>query len=224
MNTREIRSAYQHDSTSLRPDVYQFNNLTSQSKAELVMCQTLCDSKKWQSHDQEDTLFHIDALTGIGYLSDESELEYRTGKDNVHTIYRHPFGKIDPWQRRPPYMSVFRKVWLIPIPFCMATFLCSAFWNLSQITSAWFLGELTAIIAYPLVLALLLPRLIVPILHKPLLDLKQKLASLPLIIGLAIFAGWIWLIIANDYTTISRWDLCWWCALIGITCGIIAYL
>jgi len=224
VNAREIRSAHQHDSTSLGPDVYQRDNLTTQRKAKLVLRQALSDSKKWQSHDEEDTLLHIDALTGITYISDESEFEYRLGPNGSNAAYQHPFDKIDTFQRRPSYMSVFRKVWLIPIPFCMATFMCSAFWNLSQITSAWFLGEVTAIIAYPLVLFLLLTRLITPIIHKPLLNFKQKLASLPLVIGSAIFAGWIWLIVANYYTMIGRWDLCWWCALIGITCGIIAYL
>jgi hypothetical protein len=107
----------------------------------------------------------------------------------------------------------------------MATFMSSAFWNLGQITGTGFLSGVTAVIAYPLVLVLLLPRLIPPIRHKPLLDFKRKLASLPLTIALAIFAGWIWLMVAGDYGMInSRWDLCWWCALIGVTCGIFAYL
>ncbi len=127
--------------------------------------------------------------------------------------------------RRPPFMSVFRKVWLVPIPFCMATFMCSVFWNLGQITNTWFLSGVTAIIAYPLILGVLLQRLILPIRHRPLLDIKRKLVSLPLIIALAIFAGWMWLVVAHDYGVVSsRWDLCWWCALIGITCGVLAYL
>lgn len=218
MNTREISTAYQHDSTSRRPNV-EYSDRAIQSEAEVSLGPSLSEAKPWLMQDREKTtLLHIDELTGIAYLSDESEFEYRTAKEKFH------LSKIDSWQRRPSYMSVFRKVWLIPVPFCMATFLCSAFWNLSQVTSAWFLGEITAIIAYPLVLALLLPRLIVPILHKPILDLRQKFAVLPLIIGLSIFAGWIWLIVADESTAMSRWDLCWWCALIGITCGSMAYL
>ncbi|HEY4035006.1 MAG TPA: hypothetical protein VGL94_13685 [Ktedonobacteraceae bacterium] len=127
--------------------------------------------------------------------------------------------------RKPPFMSVFRKALLIPVPFCMATFMCSAFWNLGQITSGGFLGQVTAVVAYPLILVMLLQRLILPIRHKPLLDIKHKLVCLPLIIASAIFTGWIWLIVAHDYDIISsRWDLCWWCALIGVTCGVLAYL
>ena len=122
-------------------------------------------------------------------------------------------------------MSVFRKAWLLPIPFCMAAAASSAFWNLGQITGATFLTGLTAILAYPLIIVLLLRRLTFPILHRPLLDIKQKLACVPLIIVSAIFAGWIWSVLVDHYHIISSvWNLCWWSALIGITCGILAYL
>src|SRR6266550_1579129 len=60
--------------------------------------------------------------------------------------------------RKPPFMSVFRKASLIPVPFCMATFMCSAFWNLGQMTSGGFLGQITAVVAYPLILVVLLQR------------------------------------------------------------------
>src|SRR5260370_40325093 len=118
-------------------------------------------------------------------------------------------------------MGVFRKVWLLPIPFCMAAAASSAFWNLGQITGTTFLGELTAILAYTLIIMLLLRRLTLPIFHKPLLDIKHKLACLPLIIVSAIFTGWIWSLVVDRYVTIShRWDVFFSCGLLGITRGI----
>jgi hypothetical protein len=218
MNTREVRSRLQYDNTSSGLNIHQLSDLPLQGTTELVMHQTLSDSENWQDHDERDTLPVTDSI------SDGSEFVYSLGSKRSRAAYQWPFDNRDTFQRRPPYMSVFRKVWLIPIPFCMATFLCSAFWNLSQITGAWFLCVVTAIIVYPLVLVMTLMRLIAPIIHEPLLDFKQKLVSLPFIVSLAILAGWTWLIVAKTSTMIGRWDLCWWCALIGIICAVVAYL
>lgn len=218
MNTREVRTRRQYDSTSLYPNVRQFSDLPSQGTTELVMHQTLSDNENWQAHDVEDILPATDSI------NDGSDFVYRLEAKQSHAAYQWPFDNIDTFQRRPPYMSVFRKVWLIPIPFCMAAFLGAAFWNLGQITGAWFLCGVTAIIVYPLVLFMALSRLIAPIAHEPLLDLKQKLVSLPFIIALAIVAGWTWSIVAKTSPMIGRWDLPWWCALISVTCGVIAYL
>jgi len=217
MNAHEFRSRSQYDNTLLDSNVYQLSDLTSQRTTELVMHQTLSDSENWQSHDQ-DTLADTDSI------SDESEFVYRLGSKQSHAAYQRPFDNRDTFQRRPQYMSVFRKVWLIPIPFCMAAFLGSAFWNLGQITGDWFLCSVTAIIVYPLVLFMTLSRLIAPIMHEPLLDLKQKLVSLPFITVLAIVAGWSWLLVAKTSTMIGTWNLCWWCAFVSVICGIIAYL
>jgi hypothetical protein len=64
-----------------------------------------------------------------------------------------------------------------------------------------------------------------PIRHAPLLSIKQKLVGIPVVMVLAIVAGWVWFAVADHSGTISnRWDLCWWCGLIGITCAILAYL
>ncbi len=218
MVSYKTKSVHWDDSTSLSSNVDQLDNLTAQGKARLVMHQTLSDNENWQRYDEQDTLSATDSISG------ESEFVYSLGSKRSRAAYQWPFDKIDTFQRRPPYMSVFRKVWLIPIPFCMAAFLGSAFWNLGQITGAWFLCGVTAIIVYPLVLVMTLSRLIVPIAHEPLLDLKQKLVSLPFIIALAIVAGWTWSIVAKTSPMIGIWDLPWWCALIGATCGVIAYL
>ena len=122
-------------------------------------------------------------------------------------------------------MGVFRKALLVPLPFCMATAACSAFWNLGQITGAVFLGGLTAALCYPLILGLLLLRLVPPIRHAPLLDIKGKLIGIPVVMMLAIIVGRVWFAVADHAGTSSNpWDLCWWCGLIGITCAILAYL
>jgi len=107
----------------------------------------------------------------------------------------------------------------------MATVVCSIFWNLGQMTGWAFLGGLTAVLCYPLILGLLLIRLVAPIRHAPLLSIKQKLVTIPVVIGGAIIAGRVWFVVA-DHAGISSnpWDLCWWCGLIGITCAILAYL
>jgi hypothetical protein len=114
---------------------------------------------------------------------------------------------------------------LVPIPFCMATVVSSAFWNLGHITGAMFLGGLTAVLSYPLILMLLLSRLVAPVRHAPLLIIKQRLICLPVVMMLATLAGYIWFaVVDHSGTTTTQWDLCWWCGLIGITFAILAYL
>jgi hypothetical protein len=223
MNSHHIRSICRDNCTSLSPDVYQFDNPAIHRKTALAMRQILSDSEQCQSR-HEDPALQIDSLAGNISRDTETEFEARSDLDESSIIQRH-FDRRDTFQRRPPYMSVFRKIWLVPVPFCVATVMCSAFWNLGQITGSWLLSEITAVIAYPLVLLLLSLRLFLPVRHNPLLDLNQKLVSLPLTIVSAIFAGWMWSVVADDHGVISsRWDLCWWCMLVGITCGMLAYL
>jgi hypothetical protein len=224
MNPHEMRNTYRDDRISRSSDVNLPDSLTSQRKAELMVYRISSNNKKRQSHKEEDTTLHVDSLTDNTSVDSNDEFKSRLDLDWTN-IMQWLLNQIDIVRYRPRYMSVFRKVWLLPIPFCLATLTCSAFWNLGQVTSAGFLSDITAVIAYPLILVLLLSRLIPPIRHEPLLNFKQKLVSLPLTIALAIFAGWVWSIMVNDYRVISsRWDLCWWCMLIGVTCGILAYL
>lgn len=123
------------------------------------------------------------------------------------------------------FMSAYRKTILVPIPFCIAAMICSTFWNLGQMTGAMFLGGLTAVLSYPLILVFMILRLIFPISHVPLLNIKQKLICTPIILGSAAIIGWIWFIVVDQSGTLhSPWDLCWWCSLISITCAILAYL
>jgi hypothetical protein len=217
MTTRGVRQRRQYDSTLLGPDVQRPNDLIYQRKTGLVMHQALSDSDELRSHDEEDILI------AIGSITDKRDCASRLASNESHTAYQWPLDKRDTFQRRLSHMSVFRKVWLLPIPFCMVTFLSSAFWNLGQITGAWCLCGLTAIVVYPLVLTMTLPCLTASIAHRPLLDFKQKLVSLPFIMALVILAGKTWLIMSNTSATLGRWDLCWWCALIAVTCGFIAY-
>src|SRR5215813_3246387 len=99
MDSREIRSAYWDDSTSLGSDVCQLDNLTTQKKAGLVMHQVLSDSKKWQDHDEEDILPTIDSMRN------GSEFVQRLGPNGSRVAYQWPCDKIDTFQRRPPHMS-----------------------------------------------------------------------------------------------------------------------
>lgn len=124
-----------------------------------------------------------------------------------------------------PVMGVFKKVLLVPVPFCLATVVSLTFWNLGLMTGMSVLGGITAVLAYIFILLLLLLRLVFPIHHTPLLSFKQKLVSLPIILASAIFAGWFWLAMVDHAGTISnQWGLCVWCGLIGITCATLAYL
>ncbi len=228
----EIKNAYRRLIKRYHPDVYRFDDLATRKKAELLMRQineayaVLSDSKKRQSYDDEYITSHINSPTSDASIGTETEFGTGPTSDWPSVLLQRLFDQIDTFQRRPLFMGVFRKVWLLPIPFCMAAAASSAFWNLGQMfPSTMFLGELTAVLAYPLIIVLLLRRLTLPILHRPLLDIKQKLACLPLIIVLAIFAGWIWSVEVDHYHIISnRWDLCFWSGLIAITCGILAYL
>jgi len=223
----EIKTAYRKLVKCFHPDTYRFGDYTAQKKAELLMCQineaysVLSDSKKRESFDEEYTA----SLASDGSINTETKFKTGLDSDWLRIIHEQFLNQADTLQGRAPFMSVFRKVWLAPIPFCMATSVSLAFWNLGQITGNMFLGAVTAIIAYPLIIVLLLHRLIPPIRHVPLLNIKQKLACLPLIIASMMLAGWIWLVLVDRYGIISSmWNLCWWSALIGVTCGILAYL
>ncbi|HEY4033945.1 MAG TPA: J domain-containing protein [Ktedonobacteraceae bacterium] len=220
----EIKAAYRTLVKCYHPDTYRFGDYTAQKKAALLMCQineaysVLSDSKKRESYDEE----FVASLASEASIDTETKFQ---DSDWLSIIREQFFNQADMLQGRTPFMSVFRKVWLAPIPFCMATSVSLAFWNLGQITDNMFLGAVTAIIAYPLIIVLLLHRLIPPIRHTPLLNIKQKLACLPLIIASMVLAGWIWSVLVDHYGIISSmWNLCWWSALIGITCGLLAYL
>ncbi len=227
----EIKSTYRKLVKRYHPDVYRFDDLATRKKAELLMRQineayaVLSNSNKRQSYDDEYITSHISSPASDASIGTETEFGIGSASDWPSMLLQRLFDQIDTFQRRPLFMGVFRKVWLLPIPFCMAAAASSAFWNLGQMTGTTFLSELTAILAYPLIIVLLLRRLTLPIFHKPLLDIKQKLACLPLIIVSAIFTGWIWSVVVDRYGIISnRWDLCFWSGLIGITCGMLAYL
>lgn len=229
----EIKSAYRNLVKHYHPDVYPFDDLTARRKAELAIRQIneayaiLSDSTERQRYDeqyQEYIATHIDSLTSEGSMDFEAEIE--TGpQSGLPGIFNQWLSNRRVAAQQRPVMGVFRKALLVPIPFCIATVACSAFWNLGQMTGATFLGGLTAILSYPLILGLLLLRLVPPIRHLPLLNFKQKLIGIPVVMALAIFAGWLWLAVVDHSGTMRNpWDLCWWCGLIGLTCAILAYL
>ena len=229
----EIKSAYRNLVKRYHPDVYPFDDLTARRKAELTIRQIneayaiLSDSTERQRYDeqyQEYIATHIDSLTSEGSMDFEAEIE--TGpQSGLPGILNQWLSNRRVAAQQQPVMGVFRKALLVPIPFCIATAACSAFWNLGQMTGATFLGGLTAILSYPLILGLLLLRLVPPIRHLPLLNFKQKLIGIPVVMALAIFAGWLWLAVVDHSGTMRNpWDLCWWCGLIGLTCAILAYL
>lgn len=227
----EIKSAYRSLVKRYHPDVYSIDDLTARRRAESAMRQineayaVLSDSTERQRYDEQVTYRAacIDSLTRDENMDTETEME--SGSHFSWSVFLNQWlsdQKVEAQQR--PMMGVFRKVWLVPIPFCIATAVCLAFWNLGHMTGMVFLGGLTAVLSYPLILVLLVSRLVLPIRHTPLLSIKQKFVSLPIIIGLAIFVGWFWLTVVDHGTISNQWDLCWWCGLIGITCAILAYL
>jgi DnaJ domain len=229
----EIKSAYRNLVKHYHPDVYPFDDLTARRKAELAIRQIneayaiLSDSTERQRYDeqyQEYIVTRIDSLTSEGSMDFEAEIE--TGpQSGLPGILNQWLSNRRVAAQQQPVMGVFRKALLVPIPFCIATAACSAFWNLGQMTGATFLSGLTAILSYPLILGLLLLRLVPPIRHLPLLNTKQKLIGIPVVMALAIFAGWLWLAVVDHSGTMRNpWDLCWWCGLIGFTCAILAYL
>ncbi|HEY7350205.1 MAG TPA: J domain-containing protein [Ktedonobacterales bacterium] len=124
-----------------------------------------------------------------------------------------------------PLISTFRKLWLLPLPFCLATSASSLFWNLGQMLNAPFLGGVTAILAYLLLLAAAFGRLLLPIRHRPLLTLTEKMLCLPVVAAILVLAGWLWITIMDQGGRGSNpWDLCWWCGVLGFTCAWMAYL
>jgi len=223
----EIKAMYRTLAKRYHPDAHPFDDHTTRRKAELAMRQineayaVLSDSAQRRKYDeqfQKDS----DSLTREANMYFESEPESRF---NWPGVFKQWLSDQRLEAQRRPVMGVFRKLLLVPIPFCMATAMCSIFWNLGQMTGWAFLGGLTAVLCYPLILWLLLLRLLAPIRHAPLLSIKQKLVTIPVVIGGAIIAGRVWFVVA-DHAGISSnpWDLCWWCGLIGITCAILAYL
>jgi hypothetical protein len=227
----EIKNVYRKLVKRYHPDVYRFDDFATRKKVELTMRQIneayamLSDSKKRQSFDDDYITSHVSSPASDTSIGTETDFAIGSASDWPSILIQRLFDQVETFQRRPLFMGVFRKLWLFPIPFCMATAASSTFWNLGQITGATFLGGLTAVVAYLPIIVLLLRRLTLPILHKPVLEFKQKLACLPLIIVSVIFAGWIWSILVDHYHIISSmWNLCWWSILIGTICGIIDYL
>ena len=229
----EIKSAYRNLVKRYHPDIYPYDDLTARRKAGLAMRQIneayaiLSDSTERQKYDEQYQAYivtRMNSLTGEEKLDSEDEIE--TGfQSSLPNILNQWLSNRRVAAQQKPTMGVFRKALLVLIPFCMATAACSAFWNVGQMTGMTFLGGLTAVLSYPLILGLLLLRLVPPIRHLPLLNLKQKLIGVPVVMALAIFAGWLWLVVVDHSGTMRNpWDLCWWCGLIGFTCATLAYL
>jgi len=123
------------------------------------------------------------------------------------------------------FISLLRKMFLLPLPFSVATGMSSLFWYIGQITNWQILGGLTAVLAYPLIMGALLIRLMFPIRHRPLLNLKQKLVALPCILVSALLAGWLWVVLADQNGTAKNpLDLSWWCGLMSALCIALAFL
>lgn len=229
----EIKNAYRDLVKRYHPDVYPFDNHAARQKAELAMRQineayaVLSNSEKRCKYDeyfQEYIVAQIELLKGDVTMNSDPKFNTKSFSEWPDIMHQFLSDRQETARRR-PIMGVFRKALLVPIPFCMATAVCSTFWNLGQLTGALFLGRLTAILSYPLILVLMFLRLIPPIRHAPLLNIKQKIICLPIIMLLATLVGWIWFTVVDQFGTVSNpWDLCWWCGLIGITCVVLAYL
>jgi hypothetical protein len=223
----EIKAAHQNLVKRYHSNAHPFGDLTARQKAELAMRQineayaVLSDSVQRQRYDDQFQRDN-DSMTREANMHFESKPESRINWPGVFKQW--PSDRKREAQQR-PLMGVFRKLLLVPFPFCMATAVCSTFWNLGQMTGWPFLGGLTAILCYPLILWLLVPRLVFSIRHAPLLNIKGKLISIPVVVMGAVLAGWVWFALADHAgATSNRWDFCWWCMLIGITCAILAYL
>lgn len=229
----EIKRSYRNLVKRYHPDVYPFDDLVGRRKAELAMHQineayaVLSDSEKRQMYDEYFQIYIVTQIESLkGDVIMDSDTKHNTPSSAKWSKMIHQLlADQQEATRNRQYMSVYRKTMLMPIPFCIATIVSSTFWNLGQMTGAMFLGGLTAVLSYPLILALMFLRLIPPIRHAPLLNIKQKLVCIPFILGLATIVGWTWFIVVDQSGTIhSPWDLCWWCSLISITCAILAYL
>jgi hypothetical protein len=229
----EIKRAYRNLAKRNHPDVFPYDDLASRKKAELAMHQIneayaiLSNNEKRRIYDE---YFQSDIVTQKETLKGDMNMDSDT-KFNARLFFKWPrimrqfLSDQQETARQRSFMSVLRKTLLVPIPFCMATVICSTFWNLGQDTGAMFLGGLTAVLSYPLILVLLFLRLILPIRHTPLFNIKQKIVCVPIILVLATLAGRIWFIVVDQSGSVHNpWDLCWWCCLISITCAILAYL
>ncbi len=229
----EIKSAYRSLVKHYHPDVYPFDDPTARRKADLAMYQinkayaVLSNSAERQRYDEQ--FQEYIARCNNSLTTDESmniDAEVETGsRSDWPGFFKQWLSDQRAAAQQKPVMGVFRKALLVPIPFCIATAVSSAFWNIGQLTGAAFLGGLTAVVCYPLILGLLFSRLVAPIRHFPLLSVKQKLLGIPAVITISICAGWLWVALADQSDTIRNpWDFCWWCGLIGLTCAILAYL
>jgi hypothetical protein len=229
----EIKSAYRDLVKRYHPDVYPFGDLTAQRRAELAMRQinkayaVLSNSAERQKYDeqfQEYIARCVDSLTSDAGTGTEAEIETGSRSGWPGIINQWLSNRRVAAQQKSVMEGFFRKALLVLIPFCLAMAASSAFWNIGQMTGATFLGGLTAVLSYPLILGLLL-RLVLPIRHLSPLRIKQKLIGIPLVMTLSTFAGWLWLVVVDHSGTMRNpWDLCWWCVLIVITCAILAYL
>lgn len=124
------------------------------------------------------------------------------------------------WQE---YMSPWRKVLLLPVPFCLALAVSVLCWQLGQIAGFWLLGLLCALLTYPGIALPLLFRLLLPIHFRPWLSLKQRLVCIPALLVTASGAGASWLaLMAQNGAHLGRWEVEWWCGLIGTTCLVLA--
>jgi hypothetical protein len=229
----EIKNAYRGLVKRYHPDVYPFGDLAGRRKAELAMRQIneayaiLSNSEERRRYDeyfQAYSVTYMDSLNRDTTMNTETEFETES-RSNWSGIVHRLLTDQRVTARERPAMGVFRKALLVPIPFCMATATSAVFWNLGHITGAMFLGGLTAVLSYPLILLLLLLRLVAPIRHAPLLTMKQRLICLPVVMMVAAFLGYMWFAMVDHLgSTTTQWDLCWWCGLIGITFATLAYL
>jgi hypothetical protein len=122
------------------------------------------------------------------------------------------------------FMGPLPKMLLLPIPFCLATIVSAFFWQLGAVTNQQFLGDLTAILAYPLILFASLVRMLLPIRYRPLLSARQKLLWTPVMMIFALILGWLWFVgVDHQGTTTNALDLYWWCGLIIAICASLAY-
>jgi DnaJ domain len=226
----DIKRSYRKLLKRYHPDMLPFDDPAERRKAELATQQIiaayaiLSDSEKRRIYDEYFQASFVAQIKGDVFMG--TDTKHNTSPFSKCSKLMHQFRADQPeTNRQRQFMSVYRKTMLIPIPFCIAAMISSAFWNLGQMTGAMFLGGLTAVLSYPLILAFMILRLIFPISHVPLLNIKQKLVCTPIILGSAAIIGWIWFIVVDQSGTLhSPWDLCWWCSLISITCAILAYL
>ncbi len=122
-------------------------------------------------------------------------------------------------------MGAFSKMLLAPIPFCLAIIVSSLFWKLGSVTNQG-LFLLSAVLAYPLILVLLLVRIFCfPIRYRPLLSLRRKLIAVPVILIAVPLLSWLWIAVVDRQGAMPNpLDLYWWCSLILVTCVGLAYL